>query len=369
MPPYGTQAYWDDRFQRETDAFDWLLPADSLDAQIRDVLAKVTAEVAAAAAVAAANDNNNTDTPGAMGSPPQSPLSLSLSLSPRLLHVGCGSSSLSFRLRELLGGRGDRITNVDYSSVAIEQCAQRDRGSAAINAPGSWSPMVWQTVDLLLAESVSGLMVGGPTGTRGGGGGGYDVVVDKSTSDSVACGDDVAVSLTPSYPSLGWWYTGNSGSTSSTSTSSTSTSFVSPLASPTTTPRTPTLDPRASRSYRLHPLHVLAVHLAAVTRPRTSRWICVSYSEDRFPFLGKYWSTSTAATPNEAALRAGFPDPRLLWRVERRECVKVPQYPELSTSATAGKTSIVQNTEILHYIYTLVRTDVVLSDLPHRSPF
>jgi hypothetical protein len=88
----------------------------------------------------------------------------------------------------------------------------------------------------------------------------------------------------------------------------------------------------------IHPLHFLAIHLALVTRPG-ARWIALSFSRNRFPFLPSYssdldpedWDSSLPLP----IISQGFPDSSKLWKSISKELVP----------------------ESKHWIYVLERTD------------
>lgn len=285
MPPsYGSQAYWDDRFKTE-DVYEWLMPADSFDPVVRGAL---------------------------QGSPERQP---------SILHIGCGSSNVPFQLRRLVAS-AKQITNVDYSDVVVKKCLQRElQFLGTTGGPRAFERMRWETMDLLSAESLAALMRAGPAGADGlpcl-----FDVVVDKSTSDSIACSADTDMSL------------------------------------PFTSPTNPGADalPQPRKTFKVNPLHLLAVHLASVTRPGTGRWCVLSYSDDRYPFLRSPTKASEDADIDPHLLDNGFPDPRKLWRLEcRREIV-----PQRQPEAPANGDFVVHRPATTHWLYVLARTETKL---------
>ncbi|KAH6659212.1 hypothetical protein BKA67DRAFT_8341 [Truncatella angustata] len=275
MPPsYGTQAYWDERFKNES-IFEWLVPPDSLTPYITKVIERHTAD-------------------------------------PRILHIGCGSSYLSFHLRELVQS-AKQVTNVDYSEVAIQNCVQHEKRLKHFDL--GEGGMIWKAVDLLCASSVNEL-----TARDGGVPDGFDLIVDKSTSDCICCADDVTLPLPYSDCAL------------------------DSLKGPSTT------------CFKIHPLHVLAVHLAFLAKPGITRWMCLSYSTDRFPFLSTGWNTSEASTVNAQATELGFPDPRTLWRIEHKQEVA----PKQEQHNEDHDRSYVHRPATVHWLYTLLRTETML---------
>ncbi|ETS79341.1 hypothetical protein PFICI_09194 [Pestalotiopsis fici W106-1] len=316
MPPsYGTQAYWDERFTKENH-FEWLLPPDALTGPVRDAL-ETCGETAAAAATA---------------------------YYPRLLHIGCGSSDLSFHLRSLVT-HGEQVVNVDYSEVAIRKCVEQEAlRRSRDNNGGDHASMIWKTADLLAPASVAMLRPAtdrlGHDAAKEAAPGFFDVIVDKSTSDCIACADDVKVDL-PYRLCLPLHRT------------AVSLADYPEFEVPTVVP---------CSSY-VHPLHVIAVHLAALARPRVARWLCLSYSDDRFDFLGTSHinnSSSRKDSPafdddddNNNLVPDGFPDPRVLWRVEKKQEIVVGEEEESGDVARP----YVHRPPTVYWLYTLVRTE------------
>lgn len=327
-PSFGSQEYWDARFTSNSNPFEWLEAPTALDPYLVEALKSTEEE------------------------------------HPQILHIGCGTSLLSYHLRAHIDNP-ELIHNLDYSDVAIKVGKQREidiyngeegpdglepaqqnastEDSNAKNVQPAASHemkyMRWSAADLL---SHSSLLKVCKAGT-------YSLVVDKSTSDSIACSEDVCVPLP--YPV---------GTTSDISTA-----------------------PLAQTPEPIHPLHILAIHLALVTKPGAF-WISLSYSEDRFPFLphpsthasGSHHDVSSALRFSrlgglEAAddsedeyaddlndipqelIDNGFPDPGQLWKLEARNEIEVPQAP---TGDNSDK--VVHRPKVLHWVYVLRRTDV-----------
>ncbi|KAF2691069.1 hypothetical protein K458DRAFT_438773 [Lentithecium fluviatile CBS 122367] len=262
-PSYGSHEYWDARFTANANPFEWLEAPNVLDPYLSEALRATT-------------DSD-----------------------PRLLHIGCGTSLLSFHLRAHVNNPGT-IHNVDYSEVAVRVGRQREvdlfkaeRASHQDQTPFQPSYMRWSGADLL---NPSSLLKACPPST-------YSTVVDKSTSDSIACSDDL-------YVPLPYHIT------------------ISPkLASPSAL----TLSPEP-----IHPLHVLAIHLALVTKPK-ARWVSLSYSNDRYP---------------------GFPDPSLFWKLVGKYDIEPP--PPAEPPNDNNGTTTVHRPKVFHWIYVMERTDVNL---------
>jgi hypothetical protein len=267
-PSFGSRAYWNERFATNTDPFEWLEAPNALDVHIVDAL-------------------DATPTP-----------------KPELLHIGCGTSLLSYHLRSHVD-EPRQIHNLDYSDVAIEvgkireqeiyQDPRKDIGNAAC--------MRWDAVDLLDYKSL----------TRVCNRAAYSVLVDKSTSDSIA---DVLVPL------------------------------PYPLAARSYEP----LDPESVKTPELiHPLVVMAVNLALVTKPG-ARWIALSYSSDRFHFLDP---SAKDVMPQGIA----FPHPSDLWHVvDKREVDEADWQVRNENRADA----VTHRPKVCNFVYTLERTHLPL---------
>ncbi|CAO2650784.1 Nn.00g020760.m01.CDS01 [Neocucurbitaria sp. VM-36] len=268
-PSFGSQEYWNTRFTLNVDPFEWLEAPDALDSAITDALR--------------ATDD----------------------CKPTLLHVGCGTSLLSYHLRAHVKDPR-QIHNLDYSDVAVSLGKQREHDlHGARRGENSEVFMRWDTVDLL--DHTSLLAACKPCA--------YAAIIEKSTSDAIACSEDVYIPLP--YPIAVRSY--------------------API----------DLDLRQS-SEPIHPLYVMAVNLALVAKPR-ARWIALSYSNDRFPFVD--------ASSNTGLEAHKFPDPHTLWKlVEKREVGGAEQEPPESTVDNV----VTHRPKVLNWIYVLERTDVPL---------
>ena len=274
-PSFGSQAYWDDRFASNTDPFEWLEAPNAIDPYIVDALNAIHAD------------------------------------KPEFLHIGCGTSLLSFHLRSHVHRPG-QIHNLDYSDVAIQIGKAREEeiyqyeSQRGGNLRGVDMPcMRWDTVDLLDYASVLGVCRRAC----------YSVIVDKSTSDSISCSDDVRVPIP--YPAAIRSY--------------------GPV----------DLDPTKT-SELVHPLVVMAVNLALVTKPG-ARWITLSYSKERFFFL----DDPSDAVPQGMA----FPHPADLWRlIERREVEDV----DWQVRNERRDDAVTHRPKVCNSVYILERTEVPL---------
>jgi hypothetical protein len=270
MPPsYGSQEYWNERFISESEPFEWLEAPDVLDPFLLDALS---------------NDEES---------------------HPKLLHIGCGTSMLSCHLRTLVNAP-DQIHNLDYAPAAIELGRKREQELCNTDEnPTNGTSMSWDAVDLLSHKS---LLNACKPGT-------YSIIVDKSTSDCIACSDDPPISLPYSID-------------------------IS-LDAPTSSSIHTTPEP-------IHPLHVLAVHLALITKP-AARWVSLSYSDDRFPFVDGLFSSRPHVD--------GFPDTGTLWKLlDKREVEsKEQQVVDVSVAGT-----ITYRPKVSHWVYVMQRTEVPL---------
>jgi hypothetical protein len=355
-PSFGSQEYWDARFTANSNPFEWLEAPTVFDSYLVEALS-------------ATGDSN-----------------------PQLLHIGCGTSLLSYHLRAHVKDPG-QIHNLDYSEVAVEIGKKREvdiykehpmledekhgevgygstshkvkpvdiqssggqveepsqaQQQATTATKGSY--MRWSAADLLGPFSL--LKACQPSS--------YSIIVDKSTSDSIACSDDLYVPLP--YPV--------------STTRQTAASASKPTKSP---------EP-------IHPLHIMAVHLALIAKPK-ARWISLSYSLDRFPFLPES-SQKAASSPlsfQEAVdskstthsvmpadegseedscseyelddiprkiIEGGFPDPSRLWKLAGKYPIEAPP-PADSTHGNNGAATA-HRPKIMHCIYVLERTEVKL---------
>jgi hypothetical protein len=306
MPDFASQEYWDQRFTKDPKPFDWLLPAKILHDVAKEVIDKTDLQ------------------------------------SPQILHIGCGTSDAHILRRLVTDPK--HVLNVDYSEAAVQAGSKRERELLAsehidrLLEPGKHDsvqdmamdpppPMRWSCRDLLsLPDTLAFLHSQQDDRGRL-----FDLVLDKSTSDSIACGAPRHVSLP--YPlSIDGW----------------------------------TRRVRASGTHELkdvHPLHVLAVHLAALTTPRTGRWILVSYSEDRLPFVPPFPATASAGLLADDVIQAGFPHPYQLWQLEAKERIDLDDQDEtLAARKKRLSEGYVHRPKVAHWLYILRRTEVVVTD-------
>ncbi|KAI1273878.1 S-adenosyl-L-methionine-dependent methyltransferase [Xylaria sp. FL0933] len=149
---FEKQSYWHNRFAKET-SFEWLAPSATLISFMEPYL---------------------------------SPPSADITQQQRILHLGSGTSDLAVRLRE----RGHKdITNVDYEPLALVRGREMEEvafGDVVMEyAVADVTRM--RLVDLPTTTSHQGSHQGSHCPQ------GFDIIVDKSTIDAVACGGDEAV--------------------------------------------------------------------------------------------------------------------------------------------------------------------------------
>lgn len=260
---YHTASYWETRFStdpREQFGFEWLSPSTTL-------LSLLT------------------------------PSLLSRTPPPRILHIGVGTSNLSLdivrHLRETgyddWKDRAERIVNVDFAERSVE--FQRQAEKKFLEETGEEHEgdlMRYEVVDLMDWAQVAGLGKGEL----------FDVVLDKSTTDSISTGEDVP--------------------------------FTSLLQSQTAHPAMAHLSKqRQGLDVRgVAATQMLGTHLGAIVKPG-GVWLCHSYSSDR-------WDDVIPAIKEEGT------DEAWPWKEVSRTPVPVQS---LDPNAP----------QIHHYIYTMQR--------------
>lgn len=276
---FGDSAYWDERYAKRTEDFDWLLPATCMD----DAIVRG--------------------------------LQSSSRPNPRIIHLGCGTSTLSYRLRKFVE-KPEQIHNVDFSEQAIELCREREKELFSLNGSGGKDDgrgaMEWSVIDLLASNQVAQLAARGDRSPP------YDMVVDKSTCDSVCCADDRQIPE----PSV--------------------------IRAPNVTPSDLDKDDSPVAT-AIHPLDLLGINVAYLTPPGTY-WVALSYSKDRF---SEWYSTRRPPPRWIRSTENCLPHPSRLWELKTWEAIPVKQ--EDGKAGTG-----IHQPEILDYIYVFLRTDVAL---------
>ncbi|WVQ80617.1 hypothetical protein IAT38_002722 [Cryptococcus sp. DSM 104549] len=200
----------------------------------------------------------------------------------RILHIGCGSSNLGAKLQGALDveppveGRRYQVHDTDYvlPPALAGIVANEDEGVVDCGR-GREEGVPFHLIDVLslssLLSSLPTTSPPGPSTARPQ----WHFILDKSTSDAISTGPP----LPPSSPS------------SLVSSSTSSPAFDLPT----------------------DPVERLAHNLAQVTPPG-ARWLSISYSPSRYPFL----PSSTAATGEQAGIG---------WHVLKREMIATTSLP------------------------------------------
>lgn len=220
MPPeFHAQAYWDARFRKGGEpagGHEWLGLPEAFTSACRTWLEALAGDGQQA-------EDRRPVMPAEGSTEPLVP-------PPDILHIGSGSSQLSFDLRRWLpaGCRPDRILNVDFSPAAVALGRlQEDEQFGELAGGSGHSSMRWATLDLLASADFVALVR--PATDRPSR---PILILDKSTSDALSCG--------PAWPS-----------------------------------------PFDKAESDLHSLALLGRNLALVA-PEGSTWLVHSYSHDRF---------------------------------------------------------------------------------------
>ena len=212
-----------------------------------------------------------------------------------VLHIGSGTSMLSFHLSRIVPP-GSAIRHVDFSQEGIEWGRRKEKEICTdLNTK---TTMTWQQVALLSPQSL--LAAVKPHSTN--------LIIDKSTSDAVSCGPDVIV-----HPSQ--------------------------LERPDEIPT------------KVHPLHILALNLAIIARPG-ARWLCLSYSKERFPWIPMLFA------PHHDPLPDGVPCPGTYWKLLLKKEIQTEEEVQEKYRKFAGDG--VHRMVNTHYMYVLERTEEVL---------
>jgi len=129
---YGSGSrYWDDRYQKDPDTFEWLEGYK----EMKDMIEMI------------AGDCRETC---------------------RILHVGCGNSVLT---EEMYDAGYHQIINIDFSSTVIEQMIARNQKRPE---------MIWLEMDATHMELPDEA---------------FDLVIDKSVTDTFACGENAPLTI------------------------------------------------------------------------------------------------------------------------------------------------------------------------------
>ncbi|KAH9835916.1 uncharacterized protein C8Q71DRAFT_763951 [Rhodofomes roseus] len=281
---YHLQSFWEQRFTTEPH-FEWL--GDGQETLLPRLRTFLCAEAASRA-------HRTANTP------------------PRLLHIGAGSSTLSQRILEAYEesyGQASwdesTIVNLDFSEVAVQNGQQAE---IARTQEGAGRSMRWVQADVLQWGDLAPL-VDWRHGLGDVNGGPFALVVDKSTSDAIACGEDIVLTASPS------------------------------RCHPAIQRHIPTSDIPGGR---VDPVALLALNLAPLVRPG-GLWIILSFSSSRVSFLGR---RDTKNTRSSMTL-----DPALYWSLEEHDTVDAP---------TGLSKEGVHAPPVQHHVYILRRSSKLL---------
>jgi hypothetical protein len=288
-PSYDDVEYWDKKYKDHERPFEWLLPPHILDDEIKSALKEYGAE------------------------------------KPNILHIGSGSSLMSFALRGIVDDP-TTIHNVDFSKEALEWGSQTEesvidferRRAITSGMENAISPklskrMKWIQASLLSLDSI--LKFCKPSS--------YAIFIDKSTSDSISCGDDEKVDS--SFPLR---------------------------TEPNKHCTTVSEDDNMHAKFSAHPLHIMSIYLAYLAQPGAI-WIALSYSQYRFDILDPNLENDEEAYLQPELLQQGFPDTKLLWKLENITAIETAEEHQ-------GDNGLVHRPKAFHYMFQLRRTDVQL---------
>jgi len=268
---YSSKQIWEDRFTKNPDTFEWLGETDELLPFIAPYLQPLLNTSIASQAT-------------------------------QILHMGCGTSQLSFSIQEKLGVLPEHIVNLDYSNKAIEL------GQAVEVGRTTTARMHWVVADLLDWKNIQHQLSAIPvaTGTVN-----ISLIVEKSCSDALACGHGVTIPAS-NFPFLA-----------------------------------PSQTPNRHEIKDMEPMQLAAIHLAALVKPNEGYWIAMSYSSSRFDFLERLFD-------DDVVLSGGVETAGELWKLVHRE------EKEVAEKIPEGSASTVHRPPVVNHVYVLRRTDVPL---------
>lgn len=275
MPPeYASRAFWDARFRSENH-FEWL------ENGTKATIPLITAELRAW--------RGRLEITGVV---------------PKTLHLGAGTSTLSEQIlvayQEVWGSSPKDtvvVLDTDFSDRAVNQGPTFTFGGWT-NAWRLLDALKWTDIVSITKDVASDVV---PANNA------FQLVVDKSTSDAISCGEDV--------------------------------SFENELVvMETIHPAVANLLHKRGKLV-LPPLELLALHMAAVVTPGGS-WIAVSYHSNRFSFLIE----GGEGIKKDETIGIGQ-----FWEVEAKVAIEAP-----SGQVRSG----VHAPTVYHYVYLLRRTDL-----------
>ncbi|EPT01547.1 hypothetical protein FOMPIDRAFT_1120190 [Fomitopsis schrenkii] len=277
---YHLRSFWEQRFTEE-EHFEWL--GDGQDTLIPRLRAFLRAE----------STPTQEQRPGG-GHPP------------RTLHIGAGNSTMSEHIRDAYEGfYGEQyltestIVNLDFSDVAVAN----GRQAGASTARAHWRGPRWVQGDILQWNDVAPL-VKRTGGTEGDGDEElFALVLDKSTSDAVACGEDIVLTRS-------------------------------------STQCHPAIRDGIRSEVKVEPVHLLALNLAPLVRPG-GVWIVLSYSSSRVSLLSSH--ESREGQDGDSSIL----NPGIYWSLEEHSAVDAP---------TGQNKEGVFAPPVQHHVYVLRRS-------------
>lgn len=285
---YHLRSFWEQRFTEEQH-FEWL--GDGQDTLIPRLRTYLRAESTSAE-----------EQPSSSSRPP------------RTLHIGAGNSAMSERIRdayeEFYGEQHwdeSAIVNLDFSDAAVAN----GREAEASRHGGRGSGTLWVQADVLQWSDIAPL-VKRKEGGQGDEGDENDeelfaVVLDKSTSDAIACGEDIVL-------------TAASGQCH------------------------PIIREHIRPDVKVEPVHLLALNLAPIVRPG-GVWVILSYSSSRASFLEGH-VRKTIQDEESSSL-----DPGDYWSLEEHSTVDAP---------TGQSKEGVFAPPVQHHVYVLRRSSRII---------
>ncbi|SPO35217.1 uncharacterized protein PSFLO_00688 [Pseudozyma flocculosa] len=363
-PDYSLQSYWQTRFtandarENHGRGFEWLANGDCLVVPAARHLSQQRAGTRTSAQVSSQlEDTAAVPSASAPITRPQ-----------RVLHIGIGSSTLSAQLHDLLSSSPApsmpfEIVNVDFAPSAVGLAQRSDAGRTG---------MFYRTVDLLSWSDVRSLLFLGSSRSNGEReeAQGFDVILDKSTTDSISTGPDLCFVLHPSRPaaevetSQKVVETGTGRRRASDDVVTTyhfdferAQATLCPLVLDLLLSAEEDAGGSGTRRLTLSPVHLLSLHMAAVSRQHAggtgeagTRWYCLSYSAERWrdvvPVRAKSTGLASDVAPNSEPGVMWWP-----WRVVERQPVEVADNGE--KTGKGGAVTPVFTPAVFHSAYVL----------------
>ncbi|WWD18294.1 hypothetical protein CI109_102744 [Kwoniella shandongensis] len=320
-PPtdFSSAQYWSSRFESET-SFEWLVPTSTLIPIIDQCLESVKSCLRNDKGGVSVGDGGRPVEQGSQEEGAEQDINI--------LHLGCGTSSLSSLLYEYLTERQGRSTPSDDKETQLAKASSpggryRIHDTDYVTPPTLPPPPIqFHLIDLLDSSSLSAAATlisstpgiklsstdpinadsGGeaisPSEIETGDDTPFNLIIDKSTSDAISCS--------------------------------------SPLPILSHDPKAPT-----------DPVHRLVYNLSRVV-PKGGRWLSVSYSDSRYDFL----PSSLEQTKTDMGQKG---ECQLGWRVVKKEMVATTYIPGGRRVGSGKEERIVYEPETGVWAYILER--------------